>query len=1063
MFRHRSAVGVLVLALFFCLCHRPQSPVFRWSLTSEICSSSSSPAIPTPAQSGAVVPGKAEPISGAIVALHEPPVKNLRFRRLSRDPVSAPGPEKESVFHEFDEWLRSYMSRPKVPDRQEDPSLDAGVVLANRRRVAMEQLIRHDPRRALELSVAPWVGRRLPARVASELERSLDGRGDLEVVAALPEPGKEEETPRVTRFVHVGEETFQAWVFGRRSEQSTQRQIPIHGIVVGNSLALDEAAVRVLTAGELEERGGIVADAVCSLSSASAASDLGAVLVSDGEHEVVLCGVEHARVLNDTLVEQEIETDSNGIGKASLASSSWTLGEKKLLLIRVDFSDFTGASFSDSAGTNLVVGLRDFFAESSYNKTSFALIGAGSAMTPTLRMPLAGSFYGTNNNATKLRADARAAARTAGYDLSRYELDLVCLGNVSGFGWAGLGIVGSAGAWMRGPASLGVAAHELGHNFGLNHANFWDTGGLSVIGSGSEVEYGDKFDTMGSASAGMKHFNARSKNYLNWMGNADLTTVTFNGQYRIFPQDLSESRGVRALKIARGSSTNYWVEFRQRYTSNRWLMDGVGLRWGRTGNQSTQLLDTTPGSVDGKDDSPLMIGRTFSDREAGVHITVLGKGGTSPESMDVAVYRGFFVGNRSPVVSVASGTIQTAAGAATRLSVSASDPDGDPLAYGWEFGDKATGLNESEVLHTWATAGDYQARISVSDMRGGVTVKSISVRVGNPGTYTINGKVTLNGRPLAGVRITATSSKTAETDSDGVYRLVGLSASSYTIKARLEGYGFVSDGFSNPLRLSSDVTGVNFHAIPPIEQIDVTFIPLGAVWRFLDDGSNQGTGWRAANFDDSSWREGPAELGYGDTDVATVIRYGADSNNKHLTTYFRHSFEVDDPAMYTSTTMGLVRDDGAVIYLNGKEVFRSNMPTGTITATTRASSTVSGLDEFTTFDGSLDPTLLKKGTNVIAVEVHQSSPTSSDVRFDLRVVGVSLGNQAPPSLSVRRAGSGLEIAWPGVSGGWRLFSAPVLGDPTAWRTVEGAPESITSENLFKIPDSTGTLFFRLQR
>ena len=1062
--RSRSGVAVFGLVLLVCCSARSLRHPFGAGLDSRQASSSTLPEGRAQAhRERAAAPGKVARNAEDAVASPERPVEDLHRRVLSRYPASPPDPAREAVFHEFDEWLRSYLSRPTVPTNQEDDNLSVGLMWVNRRRVVLEELIRRDPERALELSLSPWVANRLPEQVGSRLERVVDARGDLEVLAALPAPGKEAEVPRVSRLVRVGDETFQAYVFGRRLEESTRRRIPIHGIAVGLTLAVDEHAIRLLSAREMEERSGVPLDAVCSLSGATLKSGSGAVMVSEGDRDVVLCGVEHARVFDDTLVGQEAETDTNGIAKASLGANSWTLGEKKLLLVRVDFSDLTGAPFSDSAGTNLVIGLREFYGESSCNKASFALIGAGSAMTPTLRMPAASSFYGTNNNASKLRSDARVAAKAAGYDLSRYQLDLVCLGNVSGFGWAGLGVVGSAGAWMRGPASLGVAAHELGHNFGLNHANFWETSGLSIIGKGSEVEYGDKFDTMGSANAGVKHFNARYKNYLNWLGAADVTSVTFNGKYRLFAQDLSQSTGVRALKIARGSTTNYWVEFRQRYTSNPWLMDGVGLRWGRAANQSTQLLDATPGSVDGKDDSPLMVGRTFSDRDAGVHITVLGKGGTSPESMDVAVYRGFFVGNRSPEVTVASATIQTTVGTEIRLAVSASDPDGDELAYGWEFGDKGTGSNEAGALHTWTAAGDYQARVSVSDMRGGVTVKSMSVRVGNPGTFKVSGKVILDGRPLAGVLVAATSSKTALTDSDGAYHLVGLTASTYTIKARLEGYSFELDGFTNPLRISSNVTGVNFHAIPPLDLRDVALVPMGAVWHYLDDGSDQGTAWREASYNDSGWREGPAELGYGDTDVATVIRYGPNSNNKHITTYFRHSFEVEDPAVYTSATMELVRDDGAVVYLNGAEVFRSNMPAGNIRTATRASSTVSGTDEIASFDEVFNPSLLKRGGNVLAVELHQSSPTSSDVRFDLRVVAASLAREQSPKLSVQRSFPGVEIAWPGMSGGWRLFSASGLGEPAVWRAVDGAPQSSTADNRFRVPESTGTVFFQLRR
>src|SRR5256885_1350218 len=81
-----------------------------------------------------------------------------------------------------------------------------------------------------------------------------------------------------------------------------------------------------------------------------------------------------------------------------------------------------------------------------------------------------------------------------------------------------------------------------------------------------------------------------------------------------------------------------------------------------------------------------------------------------------------------------------------------------------------------------------------------------------------------------------------------------------------------------------------------------------------------------SSLNDGTWKSGPAELGYGDGDEATVVSFGSDANNKFITTYFRDSFTVSDPSLVTSLTMRVLRDDGAVVYLNGTEVFRTNMP-----------------------------------------------------------------------------------------------------------------------------------------
>src|SRR4029434_763896 len=116
---------------------------------------------------------------------------------------------------------------------------------------------------------------------------------------------------------------------------------------------------------------------------------------------------------------------------------------------------------------------------------------------------------------------------------------------VPGWGWAGLGYVGASGAWLRNAFSTGVAGHEVGHNFGLNHANYWDTSGASVIGNGNSIEYGDSFDTMGSASAGANHFNAGYKRYLNWLQTGGTLSVSNSGTYRIYAHDDTNSTGDR--------------------------------------------------------------------------------------------------------------------------------------------------------------------------------------------------------------------------------------------------------------------------------------------------------------------------------------------------------------------------------------------------------------------------------------------------------------------------------------------------------------------------------------
>ncbi len=182
---------------------------------------------------------------------------------------------------------------------------------------------------------------------------------------------------------------------------------------------------------------------------------------------------------------------------------------------------------------------------------------------------------------------------------------------------------------------------------------------------------------------------------------------------------------------------------------------------------------------------------------------------------------------------------------------------------------------------------------------------------------------------------------------------------------------------------------------PPPPQSSHHLITTGSLWRFLDDGSDQGTAWTQPSFDDASWAAGAAQLGYGDGDEVTTVSFGSDAANKQITTYFRHRFEVAEATVYQSLSLRLQRDDGAVIHLNGVEVHRSNMPGGAIDASTLAVSAVANAAEDAFFPTEVSAASLVSGTNVLAVEIHQVGPTSSDLSFDLELEGI-VGESPPP-------------------------------------------------------------------
>ncbi|GEM_PF-2547136 len=153
---------------------------------------------------------------------------------------------------------------------------------------------------------------------------------------------------------------------------------------------------------------------------------------------------------------------------------------------------------------------------------------------------------------------------------------------------------------------------------------------------------------------------------------------------------------------------------------------------------------------------------------------------------------------------------------------------------------------------------------------------------------------------------------------------------------------------------------------------DATLVAEGSEWRWTN--SEPSSDWASGDFDDSGWSNGAAPLGYG-TDVETAVEATG------ITLWFRHSFTLDE-AHDGALTLGLMRDDGGVVYLDGEEVARDNLPSGSLTSDTLASERMDGSDEETFWEHDLGSGI-SAGSHVLAVGLHQASASSGDATFDL--------------------------------------------------------------------------------
>ncbi|MCP5522541.1 MAG: lamin tail domain-containing protein [Verrucomicrobiales bacterium] len=256
---------------------------------------------------------------------------------------------------------------------------------------------------------------------------------------------------------------------------------------------------------------------------------------------------------------------------------------------------------------------------------------------------------------------------------------------------------------------------------------------------------------------------------------------------------------------------------------------------------------------------------------------------------------------------------------------------------------------------------------------------------------------------------------------------------------------------------------------PAEEQI---LVAAGSTWKYRDDGSDQGTAWRLPDFADDDWLAGAAQLGYGDGDEVTTVGYGPNGSDKYTTTYFRHTFQVVGADSATALTLQVVRDDGVLVHLNGHEVMRDNLPEGDISYTSRANTAIGGADESTFQVRDIDPTLLVEGANLLAVEIHQANPTSSDISFDLSLEALMFPTSRPPTVDagpdrttaagtpIRLVGAFTDDALPPSPGvttlSWTTVSGPAevdFGQPSSWITDALFP--VAGEYLLRLSASDG--------
>lgn len=568
--------------------------------------------------------------------------------------------------------------------------------------------------------------------------------------------------------------------------------------------------------------------------------------------------------------------------KADAAGATWTQGHRNILVIPVRFTDAAGPTNSDPNGftgwdkfTNgtITAAISNFFLTQSYNQFT-----VGFTILPVIDLGVPTTYYTNICPGTpdpkwtawgapgSLADDARTKARAIGltngmaalYESANYDLDIIATGYIPGKS----GAASDGGRTVLTHNYFTAIPHELCHCLGLQHANGYSRASYySPVQSGSYFyqAYGDVYCLMGwkentrSASPPPdRDINAYFKYELGWLPTNYIVTPDASGLYRIhaFDQGSLNEGANYAMRIARDSSHIYWYDFRQAITNwpdSKWSLNGLEIHFGaefpRSSSGTTVLWDMTPGSrgptgttFSTMHDAPLQMGRTFTDAEANLHVTPIKKGGTTPESLDVMVNFGPFPSNQAPTLTISPATVSLSSNVAQIFTATASDPDGDPLAYYWEFDDNTSsggtdfgGLNAdsrlaTNGLHAWTQKGTNFVRCTVTDMKGHTLTASATVTVtnGSLAPFIISGVIKDElGNPLEGALVNnfrsgvpygatnfAGSSATA---ADGKYQIaVPLNHATYKLTALYKGYSFTNSLGGTVTVNNASVPNVNF-------------------------------------------------------------------------------------------------------------------------------------------------------------------------------------------------------------------------------------------------------------
>jgi len=701
------------------------SPAAASPATEPHTAASSLPNAPASAAATASVqnPDSGSSPAATPIVSHDPQGYGTAFHATDRAPYA-----------QFARWVELYETAGAA---KREALVAEGGKLVQERNAALQKLIQTDPASALSLAVPMSDRVALPKTIADNLETRVEGIGRLSVMGTVPIPGQRSGGPSVVRSTIVDGKEYSVYVPPAKATSLTIPTARIQGIALNQQLAAASAA----PAGE----------------------------VFDG------------KAFGDPSLGSDATTQK--------PDPAWTHGAKHVLIIRVDYSDLSGGPLlaednsliTPASATNLFTktnGICDFYSQGSYGATS--LVISQSDVTPVYRMPQTALYYaqgnGTSPYSGTLQMDAESAATTGGYNLAQYDR----IGVVTSFltqlpgskvTFGGISEIGGSDFLINGFFDFPTVTHELGHTYGVFHANWWDPEDGSVIGTETDMlynfyngaigrvsqEYGDIYDVMGGdgdQGGGTvdirNHFNPWFKSILGWLPNAAVKTVLTSGVYRVYRYDdpnVDLVNHTMALKVNRDILRNYWIGYRrQPFSGSTNINNGAYISFGYFVNRANDLIDCNNPGVNVVN-AGLGVGQSLVDSDAGVTITTLAQGGTAPnEYLDIQITLmprvGFEIPQvvyQVPAASTATVLVDRLGGSTGTTTVNYSTVDGTAIAgthytatsgtLTWGDGDTTTRTVTVPLLTYPASGGATDFTIQLSNIVNGVLINPSTIDV----------------------------------------------------------------------------------------------------------------------------------------------------------------------------------------------------------------------------------------------------------------------------------------------------------------------------------------------